>query len=220
MARRIISTAGWPETRILCEPQADRDAILKEAGRLSFCETINVLNVPPARLGLSETIVFFNDSERFHYAAAETPVDLRSGVLCCPNNYAYAEGGQLEDGFIRVTAIACPHTWRGWDAERYAAEKAAWSERILASALRFAPGVDPQAVQGHTICHDMFTPRTIERYTSHLNGAVYGAPVKLRNGRTPFENLYVAGTDQGFLGIIGAMLSGISMANQYGLGDE
>jgi hypothetical protein len=37
--------------------------------------------------------------------------------------------------------------------------------------------------------------------------------VKIRDGRTPLANLYLAGTDQGFLGIVGAMLSGISMAN-------
>jgi phytoene dehydrogenase-like protein len=59
----------------------------------------------------------------------------------------------------------------------------------------------------------MFTPKTVERYTGHLEGAIYGAPTKVRNGRTAVENLYLCGTDQGFLGIIGAMLSGISMAN-------
>ena len=75
--------------------------------------------------------------------------------------------------------------------------------RILAALLtsRLAP--------------DMFTPRTIKRYTGHLNGAVYGVPRKIRDGRTPFDNLFICGTDQGFLGIIGAMLSGITMANLH-----
>jgi hypothetical protein len=63
----------------------------------------------------------------------------------------------------------------------------------------------------------MFTPRTVEKFTSHFGGAVYGAPGKSRNGQTEFDNLYLAGTDQGFLGIVGAMLSGISIANRYGL---
>jgi phytoene dehydrogenase-like protein len=61
----------------------------------------------------------------------------------------------------------------------------------------------------------MFTPRTIEHFTGHLDGAVYGAPVKSRTGRTALGNLYLCGTDQGFLGIVGAMLSGISMANYH-----
>ena len=38
---------------------------------------------------------------------------------------------------------------------------------------------------------------------------------KVKDGRTHLENLFLAGTDQGFLGIVGAMLSGISMANLH-----
>ena len=65
------------------------------------------------------------------------------------------------------------------------------------------------------ISRDIFTPRTIEHYTGHINGAVYGDPRKTRDGRTHLENLFICGTDQGFLGIIGAALSGISMANLH-----
>ena len=61
----------------------------------------------------------------------------------------------------------------------------------------------------------MFTPRTVRKFTGHLNGAIYGAPNKIKDGRTHLDNLYLAGTDQGFLGIVGAMLSGISMANLH-----
>ena len=67
----------------------------------------------------------------------------------------------------------------------------------------------------HLLAKDMFTPRTVRKYTGHLNGAIYGAPNKIKDGRTHLENLYLAGTDQGFLGIVGAMLSGISMANMH-----
>jgi len=70
------------------------------------------------------------------------------------------------------------------------------------------------------VATDMFTPRTITRYTGHLGGAIYGSPVKNRHGRTALDNLYLCGTDQGFLGIIGAMLSGISMANLHVLQKE
>jgi phytoene dehydrogenase-like protein len=73
----------------------------------------------------------------------------------------------------------------------------------------------PDAFARATVATDLFTPRTIEQFTGHLHGAVYGAPVKNRVGRTSLENLYLCGTDQGFLGIIGAMLSGISMANYH-----
>ncbi|MBP9891096.1 MAG: NAD(P)/FAD-dependent oxidoreductase [Planctomycetes bacterium] len=62
---------------------------------------------------------------------------------------------------------------------------------------------------------DMFTPRTITHYTGHEGGAVYGSPKKSRTGETSIKGLTLMGTDQGFLGIIGAALSGISMANRW-----
>ena len=62
---------------------------------------------------------------------------------------------------------------------------------------------------------DMFTPRTIRKFTGHENGSVYGAPQKNKSGRTHLDNLFLCGTDQGFLGIIGAMLSGITMVNLH-----
>ncbi len=80
----------------------------------------------------------------------------------------------------------------------------------MESAVRIMPDF-----RDHVIDTDAFTPRTIKRFTGHLNGAVYGAPDKHIDGRTPVSNLYLCGTDQGFLGIIGAMLSGISIANAY-----
>ena len=79
-------------------------------------------------------------------------------------------------------------------------------------------GILPQPkldLDQHRIAKDMFTPRTVRKYTGHLNGAIYGAPKKIKDGLTHLENLYLAGTDQGFLGIVGAMLSGISMANLH-----
>ena len=39
---------------------------------------------------------------------------------------------------------------------------------------------------------------------------------KYRIGVAPISNLFLCGTDQGFLGIVGSMLSGIAMANAHG----
>jgi phytoene dehydrogenase-like protein len=85
---------------------------------------------------------------------------------------------------------------------------------MQASALRFLPAL-PQGLAAETRETDMFTPWTIQRYTGHVEGAIYGAAEKVRDGRTSLANVYLCGTDQGFLGIIGAMLSGISMANYH-----
>ena len=60
---------------------------------------------------------------------------------------------------------------------------------------------------------DTFTPRTIKKFTNHENGALYGSPTKKRSGMTNYKNLFIAGTDQGYVGIVGAMLGGIAVAN-------
>ncbi len=85
-----------------------------------------------------------------------------------------------------------------------------WYDRSVASAVRFIPDF-----RSHVIDTDVFTPKTIRRFTSHDNGAVYGAPEKQLDGTTHLENLFLCGTDQGFVGIIGAIVSGISMANMH-----
>src|SRR5207247_10340991 len=99
--------------------------------------------------------------------------------------------------------------------DAYQAMKRAWFPRVQAAARRFLPAVDDAVLVRSTVTTDMFTPRTITKYTGHFNGAIYGAPQKIRDGRTAYSNLYLCGTDQGFLGIVGAMLSGISMANYH-----
>jgi len=206
-AENILSSAGSVETMNLCDPPLV-DAPPPSPGEISFVETIFSLNRQPAELGHRETIVFYNDSPEFRYENPGEPVDVRSGIVCSPNNFEY--GRPPEEGRIRITALANPRHWFSLADEEYARQKELWCGRIVESALRYIPDFRPAVVDV-----DMFTPRTIRKYTGHVNGCVYGAPDKLVNGRTPLENLYICGTDQGFLGIIGSMLSGISIANAY-----
>ncbi len=186
-------------------------------GRLSFVESIRVLKEQPAAFGWGDdTIVFFNDSERFEYARPDAPVDPRSGVICIPNNFDFGAGRTLAEGMVRVTCLANYDQWAHLPEETYQAEKRRWFAEIQCRAHRFLPPLaDPGAIERATVTTDMFTPRTITKYTGHLGGAIYGAPTKHRQGRTSLSNLYLCGTDQGFLGIVGAMLSGISMANYH-----
>jgi phytoene dehydrogenase-like protein len=214
----VLSSIGDLETRRLWQEEEVSDEH-PEAGRLSFVETISVLDVQPAEIGWDETIVFFNDSSRFHYEVPQQLVDPRSGVICFPNNFHY-DGDALPEGLFRVTCLANYQEWAHLPEEEYRERKAQWFEQVTASALRFLPPFSTQKLRAHIVERDMFTPRTIKKYTGHLNGAVYGAPAKVKDGRTPLENLFLCGTDQGFLGIVGAMLSGISMANLHGLSPQ
>lgn len=210
-ADHVISSVGYPETMLLCG-NTDRPAIEVNTGRLGFVETISVHHNHPASWGWGDdTIVFFNDSDRFCYEAARERVDVRSGIICIPNNFDYG-GRRLDEGFVRVTCLADPRYWFNAAEDDYAAEKKRWFSEIETSARRFMPAATNEPNRSR-VATDMFTPRTVRHFTGHLNGAIYGSPSKQRTGRTELENLFLCGTDQGYLGIIGAILSGITMAN-------
>jgi phytoene dehydrogenase-like protein len=215
-ADKIISTAGAVETTRLCDDQPT-DAGSDNIGQLSFTETITVLDKQPADFGWDDTIIFFNTAERFNYARVEDElVDPTSGVICFPNNYQYGDGRELSEGFLRVTTMANHDQWCALSEDDYLAQKAYWYDELQKVTLGLLPTPkNGLSLDQHRLASDMFTPRTVRKYTGHLNGAIYGAPNKIKDGRTHLENVYLAGTDQGFLGIVGAMLSGISMANLH-----
>jgi phytoene dehydrogenase-like protein len=210
-ADHVLSSIGAAETQALVgeRPKASRT--------LGYVETISVLDRQPAALGWGDdTIVFFNDSERFSYRDPAGQVDTRSGIICFPNNFDYGEGNGLAEGFFRVTCLANYESWAALPEETYRADKARWFGAIQQSAKRFLPRLDPpDALEKATVATDMFTPTTVEKFTGHFRGAIYGDPVKNPEGRTALSNLYLCGTDQGMLGIVGSMLSGISMANRH-----
>jgi phytoene dehydrogenase-like protein len=211
VATHVLSSAGALETAALI---GETPAKVRSLG---YVETISVLNRQPADMGWGDdTIVFFNDSDHFTYRDPQGQVDLRSGIICFPNNFEYGDGIKLEEGVFRVTCLANYDFWAGLPEDRYLADKARWFGAIQDAARRFLPALpEPDALAKATIATDMFTPTTVEWYTGHVRGAIYGSPVKNPEGRTSLSNLFICGTDQGMLGIVGSMLSGISMANQH-----
>ena len=220
-ADNVLSSAGLPETLALSPGSSD---ILPVSGAptlssLAYCEAITALDKQPrADFGWGTTIIFFCDSDRFHYEGTTAPADTRSGVICIPNNYDYPGGTTLDEGWLRVTALAGYGAWRSLrevGAAAYAAAKNEWHARLNAVARNHLAPVPDATFKAAIREQDFFTPLTVERFTARIGGAIYGVPQKSRDGRTPWANLFICGTDQGFLGITGAMLSGISMANLH-----
>ena len=204
--RHVLSSAGWVETMKLCPDSVPGEP--RRPGRLSFCETSSTLDVQPRELNFERTIVFFNDSDQFHWQRPDSLCDTRSGVICSPNNFQYEE--PLAEGSIRITCLANFDGWNTLDPESYRIRKLQWYDHMVASAVRFVPDFRHRVIDT-----DMFTPTTVVRYTGHENGAIYGAPQKQPDGLTPIENLFICGTDQGWVGIIGSIMSGISIANRH-----
>ena len=206
-ADRILSSAGYVETtRLLTD--YDSSKFNCHAGQLSLVEFILYLNREPAEIGYNTTIAFYNNSDRFDYRKPDELVDVSSGVICCPNNFQFEN--PLPEGMLRISNLANFDLWNRLDEEEYKAQKSAWLEATLKEVVKFVPDF-----RDSIIFTDIFTPKTIHKYTGHVNGAVYGTPNKTKTGRTHLDNLFICGTDQGFPGIVGAMLSGISMANLH-----
>lgn len=208
--KRILSSAGNVETARLCDDVSSVD--VAKAGKLSFIESISILDRKPIDFNFDRTIVFYNDSNDFRWERPEQQLcDSRTGVICSPNNYIYdSDEGELPDGVIRITTLANHDHWCNLPDEKYQAAKIAQYDEAVDSAVRFMPDF-----RRYVVDTDVFTPKTIRRFTWHDNGAVYGAPDKQLDGTTHLPNLFLCGTDQGFVGIVGAIVSGISMANRH-----
>lgn len=202
-ANKVMSSIGLPETMNIVSEKSEATP----PGNMSFTETILFFDKKPVDFDIKETIIFYNNHEKYDYKKAEDFCDYRSAVICFPNNFGCDD---YDEGLIRVTFIANFEKWNKLDRPTYLQRKKDVRDEALALITKLFP-----EFRANLLYHDVFTPKTITRYTGHFKGAVYGTTRKARDGRTGIKNLFICGTDQGFLGIVGAMLSGISMANLH-----
>ena len=211
-ADQIISTCGGIETELLLADFNGKKSNTK-LGEFSVIESISVMQGTPKEYGWDETVIFFNNSEKFDYHCPNELVDMRSGVICIPENYQSPE--DTPDFKLRITHPANFSKWNALSKKEYQEQKATHESIFLENALQYLDNaeVNQETISDRILITDTFTPKTIKRFTSHENGTLYGSPTKKRDGSTRFRNLYLAGTDQGYIGIVGAMLGGIAIAN-------
>lgn len=205
-AEAVLSTVGLPATARLARWPLD---LKKHTGRMSFMETISLL---PAEKGpevsRDRTIIFYSMKENWRYMRPKKLIEPSWGVICFPENFQDIETEETIQ--LRVTNAADYHRWQQLNPADYVAAK----ERCLQESRQMVGKIVGNYAQD-IVYQDSFTPLTIERFTGKDEGAVYGSPVKIKDGRTPLDNLFIAGTDQGFLGIVGSMLSGVTIVNQH-----
>lgn len=210
---QVLSSMGLPETYgVVSEFESLNHPAV---GKLSFCESILVTDKKPRNLGVDATIIFYNNRPEYLYQKPQTLFDRESAVVCFPNNFKYDNyQDDYPEGVLRITNIANFDLWNelksSEDKTLYREQKELLCEN--AKGILKNCGINPDY---QILFKDIFTPTTIKRYTQHFEGTVYGSTGKSRNGKTPIDGLYICGTDQGFLGIVGSMLSGISMANLH-----
>jgi len=203
----ILSTIGSEETfTLLDEPSG-----LETLPRLGFVETIFELEKSTElKQGHDRTIIFYNTADQFLYQQPDSLVDFNSGVICLPQNFQDLPESPFKE--VRTTHLANYSEWKSLKQDKSSYNSA--KDRAALTSLAVAEKILGNFAQ-NIVYRDTFTPLTIERFTAKKNGAIYGNPVKIKDGDIGYDNLYLAGTDQGFLGIIGSMLSGVSIVNQH-----
>ncbi len=203
----LLSTIGSDETFNLL----DTPSPIKDMPRLGFVETIFELS-PETKLNKNgnNTIIFFNNGTTFNYAKPTDRVDFNSGVICMPQNFQNLDVRPYKE--VRTTHLANYDEWKSLSHDKalYTAAK----DETAAASLPVAEKILGNFGK-NIVYRDTFTPLTIERFTTKKHGAIYGNPIKIKNGDIGYTNLFLAGTDQGFLGIVGSMLSGVSIVNQH-----
>ncbi len=202
----VLSTVGLPGTAALTGWPLEKK---RYTGRMSFVETISLL--PQSRrhdLSRDQTILFYSLSSKWQYRRPQGLIDPSWGVICFPQNFQGVACGETFQ--LRVTNAANYDLWQQLDRKAYTREKERCCNQSTEMVAKIVGNYGPDVVY-----QDSFTPLTIERFTGKGEGAVYGSPIKIKDGRTPWDNLFIAGTDQGYLGIVGAMLSGVTIVNQH-----
>jgi phytoene dehydrogenase-like protein len=203
----MLSTAGSEETFSLLGVSSN----MEKLPRLGFVETI--FEIPPTsdlKHAADNTIIFFNTADTFNYSCPKDIVDFRSGVICMSQNFQNLPSLSYKE--IRTTHLASYKQWKTLCADRSAYDSA--KDDTARSSLAVAEKILGNFAK-NIVYRDTFTPLTIERFTAKKEGAIYGNPSKIKDGDIGYDNLFLAGTDQGFLGIVGAMLSGVSIVNQH-----
>ena len=200
----VISSIGYPETMSLVESQ---QVTTPAVGRISPIETIFIFDKKPAQCDIDSTIIYYSNQDRYNYQKPTTAIDETSTSICLPNNFSDRE---YDEGVIRLTSLANFDLWDSFKSTEYKAQK----QKVVEHSLETLKAVMP-SLNGELKFQDVFTPKTIKRFTGHMAGAVYGSPDKLPDGLTGIENLLLCGTDQGLIGIVGTLLSGITISNMH-----
>jgi phytoene dehydrogenase-like protein len=178
---------------------------------LTFVEVCAVVLKKDLRSHIPWTLKFESLSDEIQYSIPPTPYAKNLLIWSCSANYLSGVDDPEEVGFLKLSLLANSTFWTTCSAMEYENKKI----ELLADVQSLIKEKFPQ-LSDVIIGFDAFTPRTISKYTGHAGGAVYGGVEKWKEGKTPWENLFVIGADQGLPGIVGSMLSGITMANQYG----
>jgi len=200
-ADRCLSSAGLLETGQLVGENWGK------ACQLSVFETVVSVEAPLAELQADYTLQLISQQDRFQWAAPAKRRQVDHLTLAASACYDFAQEPRAKH--FKIGCFQKGDLWLGLDEETYQREKRLMEEQMLNLLLQRYPGLRDFPAEH---CESL-TPRTVVTYTRHHNGGIYGGSEKTFDGTTPVENLFVVGNDQGGIGIMGALTSGVIVSN-------
>jgi phytoene dehydrogenase-like protein len=200
---KIISSAGLAETLAL----TDTPVLAESAPGVSAFETTLEFTAPLETLGVARSLVFVSKQERFQWVLPDRWDEFFHATLSVADSYVGLE--HTAPHHLKIGTYMRGTGWFGLEQPIYEERKAVMQEKLLAEIKNLFPALDIK--QARRI--ESMTPRTVHQYTGHYAGAIYGASAKLFAGRTDMGNLFICGNDQGGIGVMGACISGVVVAN-------
>ena len=213
--KEVYTSAGLIHTLENYNVIADGEKTEDLSEKLSFVEAIFKFDISLEEQKKLPTLTFFAKDQEITYEAPDGLVSFDWAVFCCPGSFQNQEEESL--GIVRMTIPANFDFWKklkNQSISDYRRAKIELSNQLLSMIQKHFKPLENKFIS----YSDIFTPITVERYTGHKNGNIYGATRKCHSGKVDFaKNVYIIGADQGYPGIIGAMLSGVTTANRFGL---
>jgi all-trans-retinol 13,14-reductase len=223
----IVSDAGACTTfnRLLPHhvPVPFRDELERAAAGHAFVTLYLGLTANPATLGIgAENHWIYSDYDhdamfvRRNGVLDGEPAACYLSVQSAKDPAATAHTAQII-AFLDYAQVAA---WKQRPSRERGAEYEALKTRIAQGLLAFVDRRYPGFKDLVDYC-EVSTPLTMETFTGHLQGTMYGVPATPQRFRlpylrakTPVRNLYLTGADVASLGVVGAMMGGVITSAQ------
>lgn len=200
-AKYVLSSCGAFETSRL----VGHEVKFGSPGVISLFQLVASFEDSVAENGMKESLHFVSTASPLKWNFSKEEDLLKVVTFSAQDSYEFPSTKHQ----LKISCFDQYDFWDGLDRERYKEKKEARKEQLLEFTKSFYPGLNQQKI----LQFDSFSPLTIKRYTAHANGTLYGGSEKFFDGRTPVENLFLIGNDQGGIGIMGALTSGILVSN-------
>ena len=198
-SRYVLSSAGLHETGQLA------GLSIGDPGSISLFHVTACYDRKLSGIGIPETLHFWNRRDDLEWRFDSEEQVLSVLTLSAQDAYTFDSGRHQ----LKISCFDKMENWQYDSKREYRQRKQLRAEKLF----RLAGRLYPSLLSEKPVYVDTFSPRTIRRFTQHPNGTLYGGTVKAFDGRTPLKNLLIIGNDQGGIGIMGALTSGILISN-------